>query len=155
MRILIVCTGNICRSPMAQGFFTRYGWDGFVESAGLNALVGEPADPLAIRCMEEKGIDLSTHRARQLVPSLLHATELVLTASRRQAEAVEGMFPWTKGRVFRLGKWLGHDIEDPFRRREEVFRMVCGTIDAAVERWVPHLDAMRSQSHSIDLSSFS
>src|SRR4051795_10625813 len=67
-RVLMVCTGNICRSPMAQVLLEqalrKRGFDVRVESAGLGALVGRGADPMAMQLMEKRGLDLKTHRAR-------------------------------------------------------------------------------------------
>jgi len=142
MKILTICTGNICRSPMAEGFLKRDLEGIAIDSAGLGALVGEPADPHAIQCMIDRGIDISAHRARQLEPEFLQGTEIVLTATRAQVGEVERLFPWTKGRVFRLGHWLGHDIDDPYRNGIDAFRLSCHTVERAIESWVPHLNTL-------------
>jgi protein-tyrosine phosphatase len=77
-KVLFVCVGNICRSPMAAAllahrFSVRGGGAASVESAGVAALVGRPADSLAVDLLRERGIDLSAHRARQLTPELAAA----------------------------------------------------------------------------------
>src|SRR3954470_16771692 len=65
-KVLFVCVGNVCRSPMAAAVLEHRARNLVVKSAGLAALVGEPAVPHALELMREKGIDLSRHRARQL-----------------------------------------------------------------------------------------
>jgi protein-tyrosine-phosphatase len=91
MRILFVCTGNICRSPLAVAVarqeIERAGYDGVeVESAGVAALVGSPATTQASTVAREHGASLDGHRARQLTPELLAATDLVVGMERHHAE---------------------------------------------------------------------
>ena len=81
--ILIVCIGNICRSPMAEGLLkqalTASGkGDCLVSSAGLGALVGRPPDKKACQLMLEKDLDISGHRARQLNKDMIRKADLVL-----------------------------------------------------------------------------
>jgi protein-tyrosine phosphatase len=146
MRILTLCTGNICRSPMAQAFLARQFPDALVESAGVGALVGSPADPLAVQCMADRGYDISGHVARQTTPEMLKESDLVLTATRDQLNQIVRAHPWASGRVFRLGHWLGHDIQDPYRMGEESFRNCCEAIQAAVATWIPRIQSQPSIS---------
>ena len=78
--ILIVCVGNICRSPMAEAVLRhelREKDEMTVESAGLGALVGEQASEHAMALMRERGIDISSHRGQQLTPELVSEAELI------------------------------------------------------------------------------
>jgi protein-tyrosine phosphatase len=85
-----------------------------VESAGVAALVGEPADPLAVALMKERGLDLSRHRGRQLTAELAGAFELILVMDEDQQRAVERIYPVGRGRVHRLGRFGGFDVPDPY-----------------------------------------
>jgi protein-tyrosine phosphatase len=117
-RILIVCTGNICRSPMAEGLLrarlARLG-HGTVESAGIAALVGRPAEPHAVAACARRGIDISAHRARQLTPELLAAADVVLVMDDAQRHHLERLSASARGRVHRIGRAGGYDVPDPFR----------------------------------------
>jgi protein-tyrosine phosphatase len=124
-RILTVCVGNICRSPMAEAeLATRLrvrGVEAVVESAGLGALTGKQADPMARELMLARGIDISGHRARQLTPDLVRSFELILVMELEHQRAVEGMLPTARGRVHRIGRWGNFDVPDPYRRDHAAF----------------------------------
>jgi low molecular weight protein-tyrosine phosphatase len=139
-KILMVCTGNICRSPMAEVLLaqrlTQRGVRATVESAGIAALVGRPAEPEAQVLMLERGLDLSAHRARQLTPELLRSFELVLVMEAWQQRAVEGILPSARGRVHRLGRRGDFDVPDPFRRGPVAFRSALAFIDRGLDELV-------------------
>ena len=124
-RILTVCVGNICRSPMAEGELRgrleKRGVKAVVESAGIAALVGRPADPTSQELMLARGIDISGHRARQLTPELIRSFELILVMEADQQRAVEDILPSARGRVHRIGRWGNFDVPDPYRRDREDF----------------------------------
>ncbi len=92
-----------------------------VESAGIGALVGRPADPMAQELMLDRGIDISGHRARQLTPEIIRSFELILVMEADQQRAVEGMLPSARGRVHRIGRWGDFDVPDPYRRERDAF----------------------------------
>ncbi len=96
-RILVVCTGNICRSPMAAALLghnlASHNPAVEVQSAGLAALVGYPADSLAQELLWERGIDLSDHRARQLTAAMIMDADLVLAMETAQVKMVSTWTP--------------------------------------------------------------
>lgn len=131
-RVLMVCVGNICRSPMAEGLLasrlTRRGAP-TVGSAGVAAPAGRPADPIACRLMKERGIDISGHRARQLLPEMLRASDLVLVMDGELEEAVEDLEPACRGRIHRIGRFGDFDVPDPAGGSRADFERTLALID--------------------------
>lgn len=116
--ILIVCTGNVCRSPMGEGLLrarlAQLG-HGTVGSAGIAALVGRPAEQHAVDLLGKRGIDISGHRARQLTPELLASADVVLVMDEAQRHHLERLSSAARGRVHRIGRVGGYDVPDPYR----------------------------------------
>src|SRR5712692_6463324 len=132
-KVLLVCVGNVCRSPMAAVLLrqrlSRRVSAPAVESAGVAALVGEPADPMAVSLMNERGLDLSTHRARQLTPEMARKFDLILVMEEHQQQAVERIFPPARGRVHRLGRFGAFDVPDPYRKPRAAFESSLALIE--------------------------
>lgn len=138
-KVLIVCIGNICRSPMAEailkhrleaGKFTTS-----VTSAGIAALVGKPADPIVQELLLEQGIDCSQHRARQLTSAMLLESELVLVMDQEQRKEIECRFPSSCGKVHILGKWGNFEVPDPYRKSREFFKETHKLIVQGIDQW--------------------
>ncbi len=82
--ILVICVGNICRSPMAEYFFKQSYPHLNIESAGISGLIGEGADAKAIQCMDALNIDMRPHIARKLNSDLIKKADLILVMSLNQ-----------------------------------------------------------------------
>jgi protein-tyrosine phosphatase len=140
--ILVVCVGNICRSPMAEAVLRnalRGQEEITVESAGLGALVDWPASGHAEALMRERGIDISAHRARQLTPELIHGADLILVMETGHKKAIEAEDATARGKVFRLGEWRDTEIEDPYQQSKAVFAKALASIDGCIDDWVERL----------------
>jgi protein-tyrosine phosphatase len=142
--ILVVCVGNICRSPMAEALLKRAlrGQDDIaVESAGLGALVGHPASDYAVELMDEIGEDISGHRARQIHPGMVRAADLVLVMESGHKRAIDDADPTARGKVHRLGEWQDKDIDDPYRQPKEAFADALEDIKTGVSLWTEKIKA--------------
>jgi protein-tyrosine phosphatase len=142
--ILIVCIGNICRSPMAEGLFKQViaesgNADCYVSSAGLHALVGHRADPKACQLMMKKSIDISAHRACQLNNEMIRKADLILVMELFQKNIIEEKQLSSKGKVFRLGEWGNFDIVDPYQKELSDFENSLSSIEQGVSQWVAKL----------------
>lgn len=113
------------------------GWQ--VHSAGLGALVGEPADEIAVRLLRERGLDLGAHRARQITRKMCVDSDLVFVMSREQRREVERLYPEICGRVFRIAEHADRDVPDPYRQPEQEFRHALKLIDDGVASWVQRI----------------
>ena len=137
--ILVVCEGNICRSPMAQGLLAAALPQVQVHSAGLGAMIGMPADETAIGLMDERGIDIRGHRARQIHREMCLQADLVLVMDADQRKRLEAMYPQACGRVFRVGEYSKRDIPDPYRQPERAFRDALSLIDEGLREWLQRI----------------
>jgi protein-tyrosine phosphatase len=140
--ILVVCVGNICRSPMAACLFhERLAGKGFtVASAGIGALVDHPIDPLAESALEQHGYSYANHKAQQLYRAHLQDADIILVAEKKLLEPVYKIGPDARGKVFTLGKWqTDRDIPDPYRQSRAIFEHTYVLIDEAVNAWIKHL----------------
>lgn len=141
--ILVLCEGNHCRSPIAEAILrASLGPEFRVSSAGLNALIGLPADPEAQRLAAGLGIDLTRHRGRQWTPAMSLSADLILVMDETQKLWCEQAVPSTRGRVFLLGHWLPkppREIADPFRQGTRAFQRAFDMINHSVAGWLPRL----------------
>lgn len=111
-----------------------------IVSAGIGALVGHPADPIAQELMREQGLDISGHRAQQATVQLLSSMDLILTLDQTHSRWISGRFPQLRGRVHKLLKWSGDDdIADPYGCSRTAFEHSLAEIHKGVEDWIPRL----------------
>jgi len=120
--VLLVCTGNICRSPMAEGLLrarlardeARRAWR--VGSAGVWTVDGRPASTYAIEEMAGRGIDIRGHQSRNVMSEMMAEADLVLAMTHQHTEALRAAFPEHAHKVYLLSEMVGRmvDIGDPY-----------------------------------------
>jgi protein-tyrosine-phosphatase len=120
--ILTVCTGNICRSPMAEGIFRallKAIPDVGVSSAGTHALIGNPATEFAIIAADENGIDISGHKARMIGEEIIRASSLILCMESSHVEHILEIDVSAESKTFNLAQFSDgakrlKKISDPY-----------------------------------------
>ena len=151
--LLVVCTGNICRSPTAEGVLRHKavarGLAGRVHvlSAGTHAYhVGEAPDPRTVRHARSRGYDLSAQRAMQLAERHYREFDYILAMDRGHLGALRTLAP--KDGKARLGmfleassRWRGEDVPDPYYGGAEGFEQVLDMVEEAAERWLERFEA--------------
>ncbi len=142
-RILIVCAGNLCRSPLAEALLrarlSAAGRITEVGSAGLIAALGHPPDELTEAVARHHGLDLSAHRSRPLEPEMIRRADLVLTMEQDQRRQMLSLTPLAAGKLYLLGHWTGSEIADPYLQDWPAHERAYAQIAAAVDAWLPRL----------------
>jgi protein-tyrosine phosphatase len=146
--VLMVCTGNICRSPMAEGLLSHLLPDSLkarvtVSSAGTHGLYGNQADPFAIKAAAAHGADISMHRARILYAGLVKSSDLVLGMERFHLEAINRMFLFRCKYARLLGTFAPQgentEIEDPYRSPFEAYEAAAEAILACMPGLIDYI----------------
>ncbi len=146
MKILFVCTGNTCRSPMAENLFrTMIKTEKLdideISSAGINAIPDQYASENAEEVMHEKGIDIEPHRSQMLTIKLTEEYDLILTMTNSHKESILSTAPWLDRKAFTLKEYVGltGDISDPFGGSIEVYRDSLNDIEDSLKKLIEKL----------------
>lgn len=138
--ILIVCTGNICRSPIGERYLQQLFPDKKINSAGTGALVDHPADKNADKISVLNGLSLSGHRGRQFTASMGREYDLILAMEKKHIEQIGRLAPELRGKTMLFGHWLQQrEIPDPYKKSEEAFSLVYQLIAQAGNLWAQKL----------------
>ncbi|KXJ42454.1 low molecular weight protein-tyrosine-phosphatase [Marinobacter sp. Hex_13] len=143
-KILVVCVGNICRSPTAEVLLKHRlqenGKEIAVDSAGLGALVGKDIEPTARQVLVENGIEPNRHSAKQINIDMIAQADLVLAMEQAHLQHLNEIAPQARGKTFLLGKWLDNkEIPDPYRQQKPAFDHAYTLIDQSIAAWLKYL----------------
>lgn len=139
--ILVVCTGNICRSPIGERMLRLALPGKKVDSAGVGALVGYAADESAIEVSEKYKLSLDGHQAQQFTSTLARKYDLILVMEKHHIEEVTAIAPEARGKTMLLGHWSKiKEIPDPYKKSNEAFEYVYQLIGASCDEWKKRLN---------------
>lgn len=141
MKILFVCTGNTCRSPMAEGILKSMAkernLDIKVGSAGVSVLPGDRAARNAIKTMADLGLDISKHSSSQMNYELAEEFDLILTMSNSHRDIILSEFPQTREKTFTLMDYAygnNGNVIDPFGGSLDMYEKTRDEIYEALEK---------------------
>lgn len=142
--LMVACTGNICRSPMAEAVL-RYqlalrGVQAQVASCGLDAPVGRTPHKFALQVNHDRGIPIAADKRSEACVSaaLKHATVLLVMENHHR-HTVLRRYPFASGKTFLLGHWQGQEIADPLHEPLPAFEQVFDQIDQGCSAWIDHM----------------
>ena len=145
-KILVVCTGNACRSPMAEGFLRKElsQADGFIiTSAGISAASGMRPTPYAVDVMKDEGIDISGYLASVLSKEFAKAADIILVMTKTHKDIIVDIMPDVKDKAVLYNEFANldnnADIEDPIGKPLLVYKDVCNKIKKASQQIVKKL----------------
>ena len=142
-RILVICTANICRSPVGQLFLERFlqGQNVQVDSAGTLALNGNAADVTMQELLSERGYEkIMTHRSQALMPSLIQKYDLLLCMTNDHRNQVTKMSPISTGKVKLFGHWDQQaQVLDPIGRARVEYESSVEQIEKLSKLWADKL----------------
>lgn len=153
IRVLLVCTGNICRSPMAEGLLRKMireqnlHSEVVVESAGTFPLDGSPASAHAVETAKENGIDIRGHAARELSSRLVSRADLILTMEPEHKERLVAAFPGAEAKTHLLSLYGNPDgepvsVTDPISLGREAYQLAFCQIEEGLKAALPKIIAM-------------
>ncbi|MDA8229019.1 MAG: low molecular weight protein arginine phosphatase [Desulfitobacterium hafniense] len=136
LKLLFVCTGNTCRSPLAVGLARQiFPADTEIYSAGTSAFEGVAASPETIKVLNAKNIDITSHRARCVDKELIREADWVITMTKAQERHLKALYPEFAQKIKRLGDWSSHgkDVSDPWGGDTEVYQRCAEELEVLIK----------------------
>lgn len=138
--ILVICSGNICRSPTGERLLRQALPQLKVNSTGLCGMPGHPADSLACEIAAAHGVDLDDHVASRFTPEMARDYSLLLVMERSHLGQLTAMAPEIRGKTMLFGQWLdSKEIPDPYRKSYAAFEYVYCLLELASQEWAKRL----------------
>ncbi|WP_277679085.1 low molecular weight protein arginine phosphatase [Gracilibacillus dipsosauri] len=154
MKILFVCTGNTCRSPMAEAILKDIS-NYEVKSAGLMAIDGYPASPETIQVLNEKGI-MHQHQSSQITSELLDWADLVLTMTVVHRDSLKQQFPEHAPSIFTLKEYVDPEIEVAWKKLTKAYASLeeakCQKDTAKQKELIDEINSWEKKMQDLDIS---
>lgn len=139
--VLVVCVGNICRSPLGERLLQAHAPHLTVTSAGIGALVGQSADATASEIAAAQGVSLDGHVARQFTAELGKSADLILVMEPGHKTEITREAAQLSGKIMLFDHWAGaRGVPDPYRRTPDFHKLVFDQIDTAAKAWAGKLN---------------
>ena len=137
---MIICVGNICRSPAAERILKKKLPEKSISSAGLDAVVDHGIDDNVSRLLFDNGYDVDSHKARKVNSKLIASADLILVMEKSHKNVVMKNYPESSGKIILLGKWFNNmEIQDPYRKSSDAYHQVFEQLQNSCSSWYERL----------------